>query len=206
MEQSSDDGVAEMPPRPRRYINSANGRRSRDIFDDDSDAGSENDIESDTQSDDDDDSDSESKPDPNSSSKYAVFQQFYDETKRVAEKEEEEGEEEMTIDERRKDFRDKLLAVTKTYFNLKKHPTFKTIMETVLELKTGAGGYDMTEALERGFEQRKFLLDRVYNYLEDQDEGSEDDESDDDDNDSKDDDSEENVSYRAAREFPSVYS
>ena len=79
-------------------------------------------------------------------------------------------------------------------------------METVLELKTGAGGYDMIEALERGFEQRKFLLDRVYDYLEDQDGGSEDDESDDDDNDSKDDDSEENVSYRAVREFPSVYS
>ena len=52
---SSDDGVAELPPRPKGYVNSPHGRRPRDIFDDDSDAGSENDVESDTQSDDDDD-------------------------------------------------------------------------------------------------------------------------------------------------------
>ena len=78
-------------------------------------------------------------------------------------------------------------------------------METVMDFKSGAGGYDMDEALELGFEQRRYLLDRVYDYLEEQAEGSEDEESDIEDTDSNEDEKE-NVSYRVAKEFPSVYS
>ena len=72
-------------------------------------------------------------------------------------------------------------------------------METVRDLKSGAGGYDMTEALDRGFEQRRHLLNRVYDYLDEQAEGSEDD-------DNASDDEEENVGYGVTKEFPSVYS
>ena len=159
-------------------------QRPRDIYD-----GSE----SDTQSDDEDDSDTKSNPDSDNS-KYADFQQLYNQNERVAAA---KGEE-MTVDERRKHFRDKILCVTATYFALKKEPTFKKIMETVRDLKSGAGGYDMSEALERGFEQRRHLLDRVYDYLEEQAEGSEDEESGNEDSDS--DDAEDvNVSYGVAK-------
>ena len=198
---SSDDGVAELPPRPKGYVNSPNGRRPRDIFDDDSDAGSKNDVESDTQSDDDDDeNDSDAESNSNSdSSKYVQFQQFYNQTKRCAD--DEEGEE-MSLDECREHFRRKIRDVTVTYFGLKKDPTFKKIMETVRHLKSGPGGYDMSEALERGFDQRRHLLDRVYDYLDEQDE---DDESDSEDG-SNDDEEEEVDRYNVAKEFPSVYS
>ena len=145
------------------------------------------------------DTDTESNTDSHNSYKYAEFQQFYDNTKRVAD------EEEMTVDERRRHFRAKILRVTSTYFGLKKDPTFKKVMETVMNFKSGDGGYDMEEALELGFEQRRHLLDRVYDYLEEQDEGSEDEESDIEDSDSSEDEKE-NASYRVAKEFPSVYS
>ena len=201
---SSDDGIAELPPRPKGYVNSPNGRRPRDIFDDDSDAGSENDIESDTQSDDadDDDDGNDSDAESNSSfesSKYPQFQPFYDQTIRFAA--EKEGKE-MTVDERRKYFRKKVYEVTDTYFEFKKDPVFKKIMETVNDLKSGPGGYDMSEALERGFKQRKHLLNRVYDYFEEQDEGRESDSEDG----SNDDEEEEVDRYNVAKEFPSVYS
>ena len=192
MDQSSDDEESNIVP--RGYINSPNGRRSRDIFDD-----SDSNIKSSDDDADDSDTDTESNPDSHNSCKYAAFQQFYDETERVGD------EEEMTIDERRNHFRDKILRVTLTYFDLKKDPTFKKVMETVMDFKSGAGGYDMDEALELGFEQRRYLLDRVYDYLEEQAEGSEDEESDIEDTDSNEDEKE-NVSYRVAKEFPSVYS
>ena len=193
MDRSSDDGVAELPPRTRGYINSPNGRRPRTILDDDSDDCGENDGESDIESDDGNESDAGSNSD---SDKYADFQQFYDETKRCAD--DEEGEE-MSLDECRKHFRRTIRDVTVTYFGLKKDPTFKKIIETVRDLKSGTGGYDMTEALDRGFEQRRHLLDRVYDYLDEQAEGSEDD-------DNASDDEEENVGYGVTKEFPSVYS
>ena len=145
------------------------------------------------------DTDTESNTDSHNSYKYAEFQQFYDLTERVSD------EEEMTVDERRGHFRDRILRVTSTYFGLKKDPTFKKVMETVMDFKSGSGGYDMEEALELGFEQRRHLLDRVYDYLEEQDEGSEDEESDIEDSDSSEDEKE-NASYRVAKEFPSVYS
>ena len=201
MDQSSDDGVPELPPRPKGYVNSPNGRRRRDIFDDDSDAGSENDVESDKQSDDGESytgSDVESNS-SSDSSKYPQFQPFYDQTIRFAA--EKEGKE-MTVDERRKYFRKKVYEVTATYFELKKDSVFKKIMETVNDLKSGPGGYDMSEALERGFKQRKHLLDRVYDYFEEQDEGRESDSDDD----SNDDEEEEVDRYTVAKEFPSVYS
>ena len=108
----------------------------------------------------------------------------------------------MTVDERRKYFRKKVYEVTDTYFEFKKDPVFKKIMETVNDLKSGPGGYDMSEALERGFKQRKHLLNRVYDYFEEQDEGRESDSEDG----SNDDEEEEVDRYNVAKEFPSVYS
>ena len=71
-------------------------QRPSDIFDhSDADDGSE----SDTQSDDKDDSDTKSNSDSDNS-KYADFQQFYNQTERVAAAKKEE----MTVDERRKHF------------------------------------------------------------------------------------------------------
>ena len=145
------------------------------------------------------DTDTESNTDSHNSYKYAEFQQFYDLTERVSD------EEEMTVDERRGHFRDRILRVTSTYFDLKKDPTFKKVMETVMNFKSWDGRYDMDEALELGFEQRRHLLYLVYDYLDEQAEESEDKESYIEDTDSNEDEKE-NVSYRVAKEFPSVYS
>ena len=151
--QSSDDDQEKMSPTPKGFVNSPNGRRRRDIFDDDSHEANDDESvkqsdngESDTESENgESDTDSDDGSDSNSdSSKYICFQQFYDEIMRIDN--DKEGKY-MTIDQRRKRFRNMILEVIKTYFGLKKDPVFKKIMETVRDLRSGPGGYDMTEVL-----------------------------------------------------------
>ena len=77
-------------------------------------------------------------------------------------------------------------------------------MKTVKELRDGPHDYDMEEAAFKAVRDRKYLLNDVLrNIDENSDSHDEDAESD---SGESDDDEDENVTYRAGKEFPSVYS
>ena len=193
MDQSSDDGEAELPPRTRGYINSPNGRRPKDIFDDDSVAWSENDAGSDTQSEDA-ESDTESNAGVESKENdYNILDWIL-----------EEVEENLSPKEREKEFRKQFAEYIYWVHQFQKQPVYKKVMQTVKELRDGPHDYGMEEASFKAVQDRKYLLNDV---LRKMDENSEsDDEDGESDTGESTDDEEENDSYRVAKQFPSVYS
>ena len=124
MDQSSDDEEAELPPRTRGYINSPNGRRPKDIFDDDSVAWSENDAESYTHSDDG-ESDTESNAGVESKENdYNILDWIL-----------EEVEENLSPKEREKEFRKQCAEYIYWVHQFQKQPVYKKVMQTVKELR-----------------------------------------------------------------------
>ena len=75
-------------------------------------------------------------------------------------------------------------------------------MKTVKALQDGRHGYDLEEAVFKGVQERKYLINDVLRKIDEHPQ------SDDDDSESDTDESiaDENASYRATKEFPSVYS
>ena len=77
-------------------------------------------------------------------------------------------------------------------------------METVKDLRDSSRGYDMEEATFKAVRDRKYLLNDVLRKIDENSES--DDEDGESDTGESSADGEENVSYRATKEFPSVYS
>ena len=77
----------------------------------------------------------------------------------------EEAEEELGKDATHKDlqkqFRHLLVDKIEWCHKLRKHPTYKKIMETVKELQDGSEQFDREEALSVAVDRRRFLLNRL---------------------------------------------
>ena len=200
MDRSSDGEETVLPPRPRGYVNSPNGRRPRDIFDDDSDDDGENAKESDTQSDDGKDSDLESNSDSESDDCNEAKENDYDVLAWILE----DIDENLDIEKRQKQFRKQFAEYIYWIHQFRKQPVYKNVMQTAKELRDGGQGYKLFEAVFKAVKDRKYLLNDVLEKLEEYEENEADDgESTDGESE---DDEEENVTYRAGKEFPSVYS
>ena len=96
-----------------------------------------------------------------------------------------------TIKQRQKMFREKYAGFLIWLHHLKRNPIHKKIMETVKDLHDGPLEYDREEAIQYAIEQRKFLLDRIVEDRKcraDDGDGNADDDNDDDDDAEDDDD------------------
>ena len=189
MDRSSDGEETVLPPRPRGYVNSPNGRRPRDIFDDDR----ENDGESDKQSDcgesdmgSDDGKDSEEND-------TEILKWIL-----------EEVDDNLSPRKREREFRKQFAEYIYWIHQFRKQPVYKNVMQTAKELRDGGQGYKLFEAVFKAVKDRKYLLNDVLEKLEEYEENEADDgESTDGESDDV---GEKNVTYRAGKEFPSVYS
>ena len=185
MDRSSEDEDIDLPPTRRRYGNSPNGRQSPDISDDDSDEDRENDTESDTQSDDSDAGNDVKEND------YKILEWIA-----------EEVDENLSPEEREKDFRNQFAEYVIWIYRLRKQPVYKKVMKTVKELRDGPHDYDIEESVFKAVRDRKYLLNDVLRGI---DENSKSD--DDSDTGESSSDEEQNVSYRATKKkFGSVNS
>ena len=191
MDQSSDDEEAVWPHTPSGYINSPNGRRLHDIFDD-SDIGSDNDAESDTESD---TGESDTDSDASNDSKendYDVLDWILDDV-----------DENLDNAERQKQFRKQFAEYIVWVHKFQKQPIYKKVMHTVKELRDGAQGYELPEAVFKAVKDRKYLINDILNKM---DEDEENDDTDTENSGNESDSEEDNVSYSTVKEFPSVYS